>query len=339
MRRLAACALLVLAACGSERAPSAPPPPSSAAAAPPPPEPTARERLERHVHALVALGGRAAGTPDELRAAAYGARELAAAGVEPAGTDVLEGGRWAMPVAWGRGSRNVVGRVRGAGRKPGSIVIGAHMDHLGVVGGKVHPGADDNASGVAAVIEAARALVARRGELERDVLVVLFGAEEVGLVGSRAFVRARAADEKVAAMINVDMLGRPLLDQPAAALFRWTLGTSPVGVLGTRGQPALREAVEGACRVVGHRAVAPEDLPAALQPIVEEQARARSDDWPFREAGIPTLFLSSSLSYDYHQPTDTPDKLDWELLEERTQLLGELLLRVARLALAGQPPP
>ncbi|HYH44492.1 MAG TPA: M20/M25/M40 family metallo-hydrolase, partial [Thermoanaerobaculia bacterium] len=118
-------------------------------------------------------------------------------------------------------ARNVVGVLRAgaADRLPGAVLLGAHYDHLGLGGRnslapgvqEVHNGADDNASGTAALLEAARALVPRRSELRRDVYLVAFSAEEVGVVGSSALVRHPPAGLRPAdltAMINMDMVGR-----------------------------------------------------------------------------------------------------------------------------------
>src|SRR5205823_12528808 len=99
---------------------------------------------------------------------------------------------------------------------PGVIVVGAHLDHLGMGGGwnaldpkvhAVHNGADDNASGVAALLEVARTLGAKRKELARDVYFVAFSGEEEGDLGSDYFVKHLPA-QPVVAMINMDMVGR-----------------------------------------------------------------------------------------------------------------------------------
>ncbi len=114
---------------------------------------------------------------------------------------------------------NVVGVIRAgaAVKQPGVLVIGAHLDHLGMGGHgsgaldadhAVHNGADDNASGVAALLEAARILGARRAELSRDVYFVAFSAEELGLLGSHHFVKHAPYEGAAIAMLNMDMVGR-----------------------------------------------------------------------------------------------------------------------------------
>ena len=114
---------------------------------------------------------------------------------------------------------NIVGRIAAGERLPGAVVLGAHYDHLGFGGAsslapgahEPHNGADDNASGTAALLEAARVLAARREELGRDVIFVAFTGEENGLLGSSHFTREPppgAAPEGLVAMLNMDMVGR-----------------------------------------------------------------------------------------------------------------------------------
>ena len=114
---------------------------------------------------------------------------------------------------------NIVGRISADERLPGAVVLGAHYDHLGFGGAsslapdahEPHNGADDNASGTAALLEAARALSARREQLGRDVILVAFTGEENGLLGSSQFTREPppgAAPEGLVAMLNMDMVGR-----------------------------------------------------------------------------------------------------------------------------------
>jgi Tol biopolymer transport system component len=114
---------------------------------------------------------------------------------------------------------NLVGVIRAGtgGKQDGVVVVGAHLDHLGMGGVgtgaldaelAVHNGADDNASGVAALIEVARTLAPRRAELSRDVYIVAFSAEESGLLGSNHFVAHPPYEGTAVAMLNMDMVGR-----------------------------------------------------------------------------------------------------------------------------------
>ncbi|HEU4729778.1 MAG TPA: M20/M25/M40 family metallo-hydrolase, partial [Kofleriaceae bacterium] len=114
---------------------------------------------------------------------------------------------------------NVIGVIRAGAptRLPGVIIVGAHLDHLGMGGGPsaldpnvnaVHNGADDNASGVAGLLEVARILSQRRAELSRDVYLIAFSGEEMGDLGSEYYVKHPVTQDPVVAMINMDMIGR-----------------------------------------------------------------------------------------------------------------------------------
>ena len=171
-----------------------------------------------------ALRGRGSGTIDEQVTATHLAKALERAGIEAPGDPPVR----FQSVSFGASkSQNVLGIIRPPGNTTAStipvLVLGAHYDHLGVKDGEIYPGADDNASGTAAVLAVARALVARRSELGRPVVIAFFGAEETGMNGSRAFVTSGVVPrDSVFAMVNVDMVGRPLADQaillPALAL-------------------------------------------------------------------------------------------------------------------------
>ncbi len=128
-----------------------------------------------------------------------------------------------------------------------------HIDHLGKTeDGRYFPGANDNASGVAVVLEVARALKRRSRELRRPIVVVFFGAEEIGLIGSQRFVSEGPLDNsQIVAMVNVDMIGRPLMDQSKLAILKGLLkidSKNSVGVVGTMERPFFVKTVEEAGR-------------------------------------------------------------------------------------------
>lgn len=188
---------------------------------------------------------------------------------------------------------NVVGLLRGADAAPGALVVGAHYDHLGLgmsgsldpaPDGKIHHGADDNASGVAGLLELARRL--RVGPPPgRSVIFVAFGAEEEGALGSSYFVKhPPVALEKIGAMGNLDMVGRLREDR----LDVYGVGTSPL----------WRPLVEEAARKPG------------LKLKLHEGGYGPSDHNPFYVAGKPVLFVFTGSHSDYHRPSDTADKID-----------------------------
>ncbi len=194
----------------------------------------------------------------------------------------------------GGGAENVIGILEGG---PEAVVVGAHYDHLGSRGGLVYPGADDNASGVAVLLALARAHVAA-GPSARTIVFAAFGAEEEGLIGSARYIAEPAWPlERTVAMINFDMVGRRFFElganRPAA-----------VGVIGLEGDEAAAAALQKVAGRVGLELVA---APARLLEVFGYAYR--TDDWWFRRQGIRAFHFSTGFHIDYHQPSDTPDKL------------------------------
>lgn len=217
---------------------------------------------------------------------------------------------------------NVLALVPGADPTKNTefVVIGAHYDHLGVgaagmsgsldaePAGKVHFGADDNASGVAALLEIARNAARQRGKWARSVLFVAFGAEELGTLGSLAFLKSPTVPaEKIVAMLNLDMVGRLRND----ALDVHGVGTSSVWK--TLLAAANTEAVVG--------------VPFKLN--VHEGGFGPSDHSPFYAAGKPVLFAFTGAHTDYHRSSDTADKLNYEGIDRVARLFGRILEGVA----------
>jgi hypothetical protein len=190
-------------------------------------------------------------------------------------------------------TRNVVGLLPGRDPAAGTVVVGAHYDHLGLgmsgsldpaPEGKIHHGADDNASGVAGLVELARRLAARTPRLDRDVLFVAFAAEEEGTLGSSHFVKAPTARAPLTAMLNMDMIGRLRED----TLQVHGVGSSPAFA------PLLEQAGKGAGLTLKQR----------------EGGYGPSDHSPFYAAGTPVLFFFTGAHADYHKPSDTWDKIE-----------------------------
>ncbi len=291
---------------------------------------------EIEILASPAMRGRGSATLDEQRAAIHLASELDRAGIEPLGDPPLRMQRFSHGT---RTSQNVLGIIRPSGDAAAAaaavIVLGAHYDHLGVKGGETYFGADDNASGTAAVLGVARALIARRHELARPVVIAFFGAEEVGMLGSKAFVTGGPIPkDRVFAMINVDMVGRPLTDQPMLLPLLALTGidaSTSVGVDGLRGRPGFEQVVRNACSSEHHRAITIDDLPKPLQATIEGLSRGRGDNWSFEQAGIPSIFFSSSESSDYHQLTDTIATLSANLVETRARVVLRTVVGISRL--------
>jgi len=181
---------------------------------------------------------------------------------------------------------NVVGVLPGTdpARAGEAIVIGAHYDHLGRVDGVVHPGADDNASGSAVVLGLARAFGAAGGA-QRTLVFVLFGGEELGLLGSRHYVSHPPIPlTRTVAMLNFDMVGRMQGTRVTIAG-----GDSGSGLRAMAGDAAQHEGVTA--ELLGN-------------------PHGPSDHGRFYEAGVPVLFFYTGGHGDYHRPTDTADKIN-----------------------------
>jgi hypothetical protein len=209
---------------------------------------------------------------------------------------------------------------------PGStdeyVVIGAHYDHLGLGDehslapsqiGTIHPGADDNASGTAGVIELAR-WFSKQPKQQRGILFLAFAGEELGLLGSEYYVNHPILPlDKAVTMINMDMIGR---------ISEGKIFVSGSGTGSTFAK--LLDAVEG---------VKP---PAGLHPdITEKTGYGSSDHTSFTTKGVPVLFFFSGLHGDYHKPSDTADKID---AADAAKLLDYIATLTARLA-SDSPRP
>jgi len=206
-----------------------------------------------------------------------------------------------------------------AERLPGAILLGAHYDHLGFGGrGSLDPdshaphnGADDNASGTAALLEAARTLVARQGELRRDVWFVAFSGEESGILGSTHLTREPVAGldlSGMVAMINMDMVGR--------------LRNNRLSVLGGDSAEEWAEIVDPACAEAG------------LLCQLGGDGYGPSDQTPFYAAGVPVLHLFTGVHDDYHRPSDDTGKINAAGGARVARLAADLALR-----LAARPEP
>jgi hypothetical protein len=261
--------------------------------------------------------GRGIGTPELDKAAAFIASRFEAVGLLPGGP--ANGSwfqEWTDPGIKIR-MRNVVGIL--PGRNPElareSVVIGAHYDHLGTTGaskenaGKVHPGADDNASGVAVLLELASRLPLV-SNMERSVVFVAFTGEEEGRKGSKYYVQKEKhyPASRATGMINLDTVGR--------------LGKGKLIILGAGSAKEWSSLFEEAAK------------PLKLEIAVSTQDLDSSDQKSFQEAGVPAVQLFTGPHADYHRPTDTADKID-----------GKGLVKIATVArsvvfyLANRPEP
>ncbi len=255
--------------------------------------------------------GRELGTPELDEAGAYIAKQFQQIGLLPGGDDNSYFQTWQQDVDLPKGNitlRNIVGILPGTNPQLAgqSLVIGAHYDHLGTGWpdvraahqGKIHHGADDNASGIAVMLELARQIVPK-WQPERTIIFIAFTGEEANLLGSRHYVRnsKKYPSEKIMAMLNLDTVGR--------------LENNPVTVFGTHSARELVHVFRGAGFVTGIPVKAvPDDF-------------GSSDQAAFIQAGIPAVQFFASAHEDYHAPGDTVEKIDTAGLVKVASILKE----------------
>jgi len=212
-------------------------------------------------------------------------------------------------------ARNIVGFVPGSQAPADFIVVSAHFDHLGIFGGAMYPGADDNASGTSALLAIAKYVKAH--PLAHSVAFAAFDAEELGLRGSDAFVRAMPfAKDHARLDINVDMIGR----SDAGRLV----------VAGVTEQPALRPLVEAAARESAVPVHLGYDRPMYLTGMLPDW-RTVSDHGSFRDAGVPYLYFGVEDHADTHQPTDTAARIDAPFFRGAAETVLTALIEADRL--------
>lgn len=214
--------------------------------------------------------------------------------------------------------RNVIAVLPGKGPRASEVVVlGAHYDHLGYGGSSslspgaqaIHHGADDNASGTAMLMEAARAL-AKAGPASRTILFVAFSGEERGLLGSGHFTANPTVPlENIVAMVNLDMVGR--------------LDKDKLVVHGTGTGSGLEQLID---RLLSARSLKAAKEPGGFGP---------SDHASFYAKKIPVLHFFTGSHGDYHRPSDTADKINYDGMVRITELVVEL---VRSLAEAEQRP-
>ena len=234
-------------------------------------------------------------------------KQLQQLGFQPAGD------RGSYYQSFNGSCRNVIAMLEGSDPvlKKEIVVVGGHYDHVGYgtrrnsygPWGYIHNGADDNASGIAGLLEVAQALQELPTAPRRTILLTFWDAEEKGLLGSRHWVTSPTiAFDRVKCFVNVDMIGR--------------LANRRVEVYGTQSAAGLRQLVSRANST-------------QLDLDFVWQMRDDSDHWPFFLQGVPVLMFHTGLHSDYHRPSDDVERLNHAGLEEISRLLFDTVYRLA----------
>ena len=200
--------------------------------------------------------------------------------------------------------RNVLGMIPGKNTKE-YVIVGAHFDHLGIDpvldGDQIYNGADDNASGVSAVLQIARAFLASGQQPERNVIFAFWDGEEKGLLGSKYFVQTCLFLSQIKGYLNFDMIGRNNKpQQPKQVVYFYTAV-----------HPVFGDWLKEDIRKYGLQ-LEP-DYRAWENPI------GGSDNGSFAKVGIPIIWYHTDGHPDYHQPSDHADRLNWDKVVEITK--------------------
>tara|TARA_R110002111_G_scaffold262613_1_gene339489 strand:+ start:86385 stop:87917 length:1533 start_codon:yes stop_codon:yes gene_type:complete len=269
------------------------------------------DELKTHIEFLASdsLEGREAGSQGGQAAGTYIRGFLQKHGVKPG---LAEEGYFQE---FEGGFRNIIGIIPGNDPelKKEYVVIGAHYDHVGYGKpsnsrggvGQIHNGADDNASGTAALLEVIEALSQHKEIPRRSIMFVFWDAEEMGLLGSKHWMNYPSVPlDQIAIYLNLDMVGR--------------LNGKPLSLFGSRSASGLRSsAVKSNHRETG------------VKIHFDNAIRPDSDHWPFYQKGIPFLMLHTGKHDDYHRPEDDAYKIDFEGTRTCAQLLAQLTLDFA----------
>jgi hypothetical protein len=273
-----------------------------------------RPELKAHVYRLASPEFMGRKGPGGVRASEHIAEAFKRIGLKPAFGD-----SYFQPIPWLLADdknpksigRNVAGMIPGSDPQLRDewIILAAHFDHLGIQNDRMYPGADDNASGVAMLLEVAERFALQETKPKRTVLFISFDLEEQGLQGSAHFAAHPPRDfSKLKAFLVADLLGRSMggLDEYVFAL-------------GSESAEALRNAVNN---------VKP-DPGLSIGRLGADLVGTRSDYGPFRDRKVPFLFFTTGTHRDYHRPGDTAEKIDYAKLGRISRWIGDITQRLA----------
>jgi Zn-dependent M28 family amino/carboxypeptidase len=244
------------------------------------------------------MEGRLVNSPGGEKARTFVAERFKAAGVEPFGTSYLE------PFTFSRRNSNspapgvnVIGHIDGTQSPRRYIVVSAHYDHLGVRNGEVFNGADDNASGTAALFAIAKYFSTHKPE--NSLIFAAFDAEESGDRGSAAWLTSTPVDiASIIADVNMDMIGR----DPDPKLF----------AVGTKANPVLKPVLEEVMSKAPVKLLFGHETPGGQRDTPEEDWSKSSDHYSFQSARIPAIYLGDEDFAQHHKATDKFETMSFD---------------------------
>lgn len=261
--------------------------------------------------------GRAAGSPGGLAARAWVVERFKAAGLHPVAGAYVHPFTFSRTTATGRQDgegANVLGMCLGTDPQLPYFVASAHYDHLGVRDGQIYPGADDNASGVAVILELAA--YCQKSPFRHTIVFAAFDAEERGLQGARAFLlKPPIAKDRIGLNVNLDMVSRS--------------DKREIFITGTYHYPDLKAPLEEVAKRAPITVLFGHDKPVAIAGGVEDWTN-QSDHGPFHAARIPFVYFGVEDHADYHKPTDTADKINRGFFVDVAETILDAVLALDR---------
>ena len=268
-------------------------------------------RLQQDIITLASdeMEGREPGTNGEIKARDYIISRMQEIGLNPKGTDGFIQAFTYFEDEVAVLAHNVIGSIDNDAKK--TVVITAHYDHLGYGGSgskhegprQIHNGADDNASGTAALLELAHLIKNNKIKEHNNFLFIAFSAEEKGLLGSKYYVMNPSLNlNEINYLLNMDMLGRM---EPGMALTIEGLGSSLIW------ESSIKE-------------IECDAFPLTLK----KRENGPSDHAPFYEAGIPSLHFWTGKHDDYHKPSDDAEKINFRAESQIISFIEALILLV-----------
>lgn len=277
--------------------------------------------LKRHLSILASdtMEGRETGTPGIEKAAVYLENEFKRIGLAPGnGTSFRQA--YKMPHTQNK-AYNILAQMEGSTFPNEYVVVSAHYDHLGMEGGEIYNGADDDGSGTASLLAMAETLMkqkmAGKGP-KRTVLFIAFSGEEKGLWGSEYFSKFPTIPlNKISCDVNIDMIGRIDPDRKSSDTNRY------VYLVGHSRISSQTQIILNAINDKTHDLFLDDYLDRRDDP---NQLFYRSDHYNFAKKGVPVVFFyDGMLGGDYHQPTDDIEKIDWPIYHNRVNFILDFI--------------
>ena len=261
--------------------------------------------------------GRAAGSPGGIAARGWIVDRFKALGLQPVAGSYVHPFTYSRKTADGvqeGAAANVLGICPGSDPKLPYFVVSAHYDHLGIRDGQIYPGADDDASGVAVVIELAA--FCQKTPFRHTILFAAFDAEERGLQGARFLVAKPPVPlERIALNVNFDMVSRS--------------DKREIYIAGTYHYPDLKKPLEEVSKAARVNVLFGHDKPKDIAGGLDDWTN-QSDHGPFHAAKIPFVYFGVEDHPDYHKPTDTADKINTAFFADVAETILDAVLALDR---------